>query len=235
MCDVAGELGLGLLGSGGIELWPELMPRLLELVEDAEVAHRESSLYVLGILSCFVVEQAPPQVPVLRDVYAKRMQDPELTSQREALCAAAVMVHAITSADMRDLFVPLVPPMLSVIAKALNAGDEDTAVDALSSMVDMVDSHPALFRSHLPTILDATLSLTAAKGLEDQVRLLGIELLVSLAEKVRRPRAESSPHAAHTDTHTHIHALPPRAPSCAAKCPTTASSSAWSPLSWRPA
>lgn len=185
MCDVAGELGLGLLGSGGMKMWPELLPRLMKLVEDAEVAHRESALYVLGILSCYAADSAPELVPALRDVYAKRMQDAELTSQREALVAAAFIVHAVNGAEMRDLFVPIVPLMLSVIAKALNAGDEETAVDALTSMVDMVDSHPPLFRPHLPTLLDATLSLMAAQGLEDQVRQLGIELLVSLAEKVR--------------------------------------------------
>ncbi len=69
------------------------------------------------------------------------------------------------------------------MSTCLNHKQEDEALDALQILVELADVEPTFLRPHLTTVVNAMLTIANTKQLQDGIRQLGLEFLVTLAEQ----------------------------------------------------
>jgi hypothetical protein len=70
-----------------------------------------------------------------------------------------------------------------VVSTCLNNKQEDEALDALQILVELADVEPTFLRPHLMTVVNAMLTIANTAQLQDGIRQLGLEFLVTLAEQ----------------------------------------------------
>jgi hypothetical protein len=76
-----------------------------------------------------------------------------------------------------------IPLMFEVVSTCLNQKKEAEALDALEILVELADVEPTFLRPHLPTVINAMLIIANTAQLQDGIRQLGLEFLVTLAEQ----------------------------------------------------
>ncbi|CAD7695704.1 unnamed protein product [Ostreobium quekettii] len=77
----------------------------------------------------------------------------------------------------------LAPSLLGALAHSLNTNDTDSAGSALEDMIEIAEQAPRFFRKHLPDVVSAMLQIAETDSLDDSVRKLAVELLLTLFER----------------------------------------------------
>jgi hypothetical protein len=169
--------------------WGELLPALFDRwLPAADAARRESAFLLAGLLCEYCREHMFPHVERLRAALVAGLDARSgLAVRAAAVAAAASLLTEIggegTEAD-RAPFEALLPPMIAVVADALNAGDERTARDALERLIDLVQRHCAMFKPCLPALVQGMSNVVRAREqLEGATRKLGMEVLVVLTRE----------------------------------------------------
>lgn len=70
-----------------------------------------------------------------------------------------------------------------MVSTCLNQNKQDEALDALQTLVELADVEPTFLRPHLATVVSAMLTIANTSQLNESIRQLGLEFLVTLAEQ----------------------------------------------------
>lgn len=163
--------------------WPELFPWLFRAVSSPSAGLRESALQIFGQLAAEMDSTIMANVGVLHGVLTKSLQDPESAQVRLAALRATAAVLPILESKVRAEFHNTLPLMLAVLSGCLQAGDEDGARLALEELIDVADAAPQFFKTQMQVALEAMYTVASTKALEDSLRHLAVEFLVTLTEK----------------------------------------------------
>ena len=99
------------------------------------------------------------------------------------LAALKAVCNFIPTVEDTNAFIDLLAPMVQVISSALTEGDEEKARSGCEHLIELVDLDPKFLRSQIAAIADLMLQICNTADLDDSTRQLGMEFLVSVAEK----------------------------------------------------
>mmetsp|Transcript_481 Transcript_481/g.866 ORF Transcript_481/g.866 Transcript_481/m.866 type:complete len:1101 (-) Transcript_481:101-3403(-) len=180
LCDTISVLGAGVVAQGG---WPELLPVLFELSKSGVAHERESSLYIFSQLTDYISAELEPYLPTLHGMFRNALTDSDQTVRVAALRATCAVLNTVDSSKC-GTFEDLVPLMLHPVAESLNGNDEDSARQSIEMLIEVMETEPRFWRNHLPQVTSAMLTVASSTTLEEATRQLGLEFLVSAAEKL---------------------------------------------------
>jgi hypothetical protein len=200
--------------------WAELLPFVYKLCIDASAAHKKLGLELLASLSLEVGHEAiVPLLEPLQPVFSEALNAPNPTAVRVACVkAVASTVPHIVDKEHRakqQAMQAHLPACFAILNEALAAGDMTNARECLSSFIDITSSDAAFLRPHVDTLLSTAFAV-AGGNVDENVRHLGLELMVTFAEckPVCRPPCPPSPANPPLCTSTEV-ARSPSSNSCA--------------------
>ncbi|KAI7835878.1 hypothetical protein COHA_010225 [Chlorella ohadii] len=189
VCDCVSELAAGIIEDQG---WPELLPFIFQCVQSGEPRLMESALlifaalarYVMGVLTQYMgtlhglLQHMGTLHGLLQQCLGHNVSDVRLAAMK----ATCVFISELESAEERDKFQAILPALLACIGRALNEGDETAAQEAIEMFIEIAEAHPRFLRKQLPEVVGAMLQIAESDQLEEGVRCLAAEFLVTLCE-----------------------------------------------------
>jgi len=162
--------------------WPELLPCMFNCCNSPNEQHREAALEIFANLPTMFGDSLTRYIGVLKEVFQKSLSDPSNKVKLSALKATVSFLLVIEDNKQRNIFTDLLPPMIQVIALALNNQDEGAARDSLDAFIELAETNATFLRPSLDVLIPAMSQITTAKALDDGIRHLALELLVTMAE-----------------------------------------------------
>jgi len=182
LCDATFELAGDLLDVDP-NSWPELLEWSLNMTRSQMWHHRQSGLLMISHLSSYLVETFTQKFDTITNVLGAALNDPQNMKVRlAALEATSNFIHTFTNQPARHALQALLPSMLEVIANCLNAKDDESTVNALKLFVDLADLDPGFLKPNMQLFIDAMMKIAQVKELEDSIRQLAVEFLVTYVE-----------------------------------------------------
>jgi hypothetical protein len=189
LCDTISELALFLTAFGEVESdimqqWPQLLPILFRMSNSENDEHRKSSLDIFSKLCLYLGESLGTHFETLKQVLQAGLTDQKSLRVRMAALGACVSFVQLLESNQEKLTLQhWIPAMFEVVSTCLNHKKEDEALDSLQILVELADVEPTFLRPHLATVVNAMLTIANTSQLQDGIRQLGLEFLVTLAEQ----------------------------------------------------
>jgi len=163
--------------------WPELLPFLFQLSKSGNPEHRSCALDIFSKLCLYLGEALKSRFDVLKEVLYCGLKDDNLEVRLSALGAVVSFVQLLDSPQEKAQFSDFVPMMFETLSATLNANKEQAGLEALQILVDLADIEPTFLRSHLEMVINAMLTIANTSQLNEAMRQLSLEFLVTLAEQ----------------------------------------------------
>eukprot|EP01113_Clastostelium_recurvatum_P002059 TRINITY_DN1085_c0_g1_i2.p1 TRINITY_DN1085_c0_g1~~TRINITY_DN1085_c0_g1_i2.p1 ORF type:complete len:1100 (+),score=314.59 TRINITY_DN1085_c0_g1_i2:117-3416(+) len=178
--DMIAELGSALVPQNR---WPELLPFMFKCTQSPSEHVRESALSIFGTLAQYLQENFRPYFQTLKDIFRAGLTDAASFKVRvAAMHAMATFLQILSTPDERKPFQELIPFMLNTVKEALENKMEDEAIASLELLVGLAEVESNFFKNSLDLLLDSMLMFASAAGLNDNVRHLALEVLITLVE-----------------------------------------------------
>eukprot|EP00993_Chasmostoma_nieuportense_P006746 NODE_73_length_3445_cov_194.109705_g67_i0.p1 GENE.NODE_73_length_3445_cov_194.109705_g67_i0~~NODE_73_length_3445_cov_194.109705_g67_i0.p1 ORF type:complete len:1068 (-),score=282.68 NODE_73_length_3445_cov_194.109705_g67_i0:240-3272(-) len=173
-------LGSTLLENGE---WPELFPFLFSSIQSGAAPLKRSALLIISAMATYLGDNVMiSYLSVLRDAFRFALTDSQPIEVRvAAIDAVTSLVVVLEDEDHVRGFQELTPAMIQTINQALEQ-NPDQARDGVESLVTVAESTPELFEKCLPAVFQSMLQIAASEALEDNVRQLSVEFLLTCAE-----------------------------------------------------
>eukprot|EP00775_Hariotina_reticulata_P003510 gene3510-3780_t len=172
-CDTVSELAADLLDKAS---WPELLPALTELINSGNPAAMEAGLLILANLASYSTDHLRPHLGSLQPMLGQCLNHNAIDVQVATLHVCCNFINSLDEPRERELFQPMLVPMLTALGRCLSAGDESAAQDVLELLIEVAETYPKFLRKHLQEMI------TTAPLLEASTRTLSAECLVTLCE-----------------------------------------------------
>ena len=185
ICDVVGELGSYLLLDEKAGKWPELQPKLFQLLSTGTPSQRESGLRVLRDLIptvgvSLIRTHKDPFMAVLRQA----MEDERVSNRTQAVLIVCSIAENLPVKFWKPFQTGFGQPMLKVIKTICDSGDEDQVRDCLEALIGVIEEEALFFKPFLVDLIQLAFQIANSRDqLEDGTRQLAFELVTSFAEK----------------------------------------------------
>ena len=185
LCDVVGELGSYLLLDEKAGKWPELQPKLFQLLSSGNPAQRESGLRVLRDLiptvgMSLIRQHKDSFMAVLRH----GMEDERISNRTQSVLIVCSIAENLAAKFWKPFQQGFGQPMLKVIKSICDSGDEDQVRDCLEAVIAVIEEDALFFKPFMGDLIQLALQIANGRDqLEDGTRQLAFELIVSFAEK----------------------------------------------------
>lgn len=161
--------------------WPELLQYLFQCFNSPSESHKETALLIFRNVPTIFGDTLQKYAGVLRDVLFNSLADPSPKIKIASLCATSSFLCSLDN-QLRAPFGDLLLPMLQAVHSAISTNDEDASRDSIESLVELVEVAPTLFRKSLDEYVKFFAQVTGTASLDDGIRQLAAEFLVTLAE-----------------------------------------------------
>jgi len=181
LCDASTELASEIFDAKGE--WVELLEWLLRMANSTAHTHRESALTIFSQLAPYLAKPFLDKFQVLKNVLVSGLQDRE--SQKVRLAALEAMsnfIQVFSDSKHRKELQQLTPLMLDILASTLNQQDEEAAQNVLKVFIDIAELDSGFFKPSLNVVFDAMVKIVQVADLDESIRQLAMEFLVTYAE-----------------------------------------------------
>jgi len=163
-----------------------LLPFVFKLCVEEDARNKKLGLDILSSLSLEVgAEAITPLLEHLQPVFSQALCPPHPVPVRVACLktVASIVPHVVEKEHraQQQALQGLLPACFSVLHETLGTGDMAHAHQCLSSFVDIASTDAGFLRPHVDTLLSAAFGVAGA-SVDENVRHLGLELMVSFAE-----------------------------------------------------
>lgn len=185
LCDVVGELGSYLLLDEKAAKWPELQPKLFQLLSSTNAAQRESGLRVLRDLVPTVgMSLIRHHKDSFMSVLQHGMQDERVSNRTQSVLIVCSIAENLAAKFWKPFQQGFGQPMLKVIKTICDSGDEDQVRDCLEAIIAVIEEDALFFKPFMGDLIQLAFQIANGRDqLEDGTRQLAFELVVALAEK----------------------------------------------------
>jgi len=184
LCDTVAELAASISDE---DEWPELLSFLFQCSNSEVLRLKEIALLVLGQLAQYMGSQLHSHLPVLHDIFQQTLSPNAPGDLRlAALRATASVVQSLESSQDRDLFQDLLPGMVQTLTRALEIHEEAIAQEALEMLIEVAGTAPQFLRKQLAEVVRSMLQIADSESLEEGIRHLALEFLITLSEARER-------------------------------------------------
>lgn len=170
--------------SGLIEAgeYPEFIPIMFQWAQNPNPIIRENALAVFNQLATYLQTKIAPHLQHIREMLAFCLNDSDSGKVRLAALEAACSVILVLEKNQYGPFQDLIPLLLNVLALDLNAGNVEEAAASIESIIEIAVSQASFFKKHASTVVGAMYQIAKTENLDDSVRHLAMEYMISLAE-----------------------------------------------------
>jgi hypothetical protein len=165
------------------EEYPEFIPIMFQWASNQNPNIRENALAVFNQLATYLQNKGiAPHLQNVREMLAFCLNDKENSKVRLAALEAACSVILVLEKNQYGPFQDLLPLMLGVLAQDLNAGNTESAAASIESIIEIAVSKASFFKKHAANVVGAMYQIAKTTNLDDSVRHLAMEFMISLAE-----------------------------------------------------
>lgn len=194
ICEVVAEVARSLIDEEGNNQWPDFLQFLFQCANSASPQMQESALRIFASVPSIFGNQETQYLDLIKQMLAKSLEptgDIELRSQAVRAVGAFILNHDKEKEGVVfKHFSDLLPPMIMITAKSIEAQDDQSL---LKLLIDMAEKCPKFLRPQLEVIFEMCMKVFGSQEVEDSWRHLVLEVMVSLAENAPamvRKRAE---------------------------------------------
>eukprot|EP00117_Sycon_ciliatum_P045798 scpid19596/ scgid32881/ Importin-5; Importin subunit beta-3; Karyopherin beta-3; Ran-binding protein 5 len=181
ICDAVAEFARCQQDDSGNNLWPEVLSSLFQFGRSERGELREAALHIIASTPTVFGEQRNHYMSVIKSLLVECMSDPHTPVSYAACKATAAFLGSLRNDAGRNGFVDMIPGMVQVTAKSVSDDSVDDSL--LQSFLDFCQRQPKMLRGCLEQIVILSLKIAGTTDLEDKVRQLGLEIVVTLAEE----------------------------------------------------
>ncbi|KAK3832761.1 MAG: importin subunit beta-3 [Linnemannia gamsii] len=176
VCDTISELAHSTRTK--LHPWPEVYPAVYNCTQSTTRADlREAGYRIMNSSPSLLSGQSAEAATALFNL---GLQDGNLLVRLSAIKATVSFIQD-TNHDTRSAMDKVMMPMMESLAAFRKAKYEVALVEAVSSLIELAERAPRLFR-HIVTTIPILIEMAEEKTLEDQTRQVMLELMVTLAE-----------------------------------------------------
>jgi hypothetical protein len=185
ICDVVGELGSYLLVDERAQHWPELQPKLFQLLSTGNPAQRESGLRVVkDLIPAVGMSLIKNHKDSFMAVLRQAMEDERVGNRTQAVLIVCAIAEHLPAKFWKPFQQGFGQPMLNVIKTICDSGEEDNVQECLEALIAVIEEDSLFFKPLLADLVRLAFGIANARDqMEDGTRQLAFELIVSFAEK----------------------------------------------------
>lgn len=178
--DCAAEMARKLVDDDGNNKWPEILKFMFECVSSNESSMKETALHIFCQYSGIFGNQLERYQEVLRQMLEQSMHQSQPPQVRFLAARAAIAFLVSNESNSRLLkhYQNLLPGILIATHDSASDGDDEV----LKSLVELCEDVPKYVRAQVSDLLSTCLKLVADAELEESIRQLALEVMVTLAE-----------------------------------------------------
>ena len=180
VCDAIAELARCSQDKDGNNLWPEVLPFLFELGRSEKSELREAALHIISSTPTIFGEQRDHYISVIKALLSQCLSANVASVSYAACRATCAFFGSLRNDPCRNSFVDMVPDMVAVTSASVANSGDDTV---LQSFLDFCQRQPKMLRGSLEQIIGLSLNIASTTDLDDKIRQLGLEIVLTLAEE----------------------------------------------------
>ena len=180
LCDTISDLAIGTNFN-----WPELFPFVIKCASGNSNAHIEAALRVLAPMSLHIAENMKNDLVSFRNLLASCLGRNDARVKAAAVKTVAQLIVLLRSEQERSLFNDLTTAIINSVGLLAKVDRCDLAADAMDAIIDLADSDFMItgLKPRLSIILQLCTTIVQTSTLEDRLRHLAVELLVTCSER----------------------------------------------------
>uniref|UniRef100_A0A182VXX6 Importin N-terminal domain-containing protein n=1 Tax=Anopheles minimus TaxID=112268 RepID=A0A182VXX6_9DIPT len=192
ICEMVAEVARCMIDDDGNNEWPEFLQFLFHCHNSTNVQLQEAALRIFASVPGIFGNQQAQHLPLIKQMFIKYLEptsDQEVRFQAVRAYGAFVLLHD-KEEDVKRQFADLLPQVIMITAESIELGDPQNLMQLL---IDMAEGVPKFFRPQLEPIFELCMKVFSTVDMEDNLRHLALEMMVSLAENASamvRKRAE---------------------------------------------
>lgn len=184
ICDVVGELGSYLLLDEKEGKWPELQPKLFQMLSTGNPSQRESGLRVLrDLIPSVGMNLIKNHKDSFMHLLKTAMEDERVGNRAQAVLIVCSIAENLPAKFWKPFQQAFGVPTLQVIKTLCSAGHEDEVQSCLEALIGVVEEEPLYVKPFLAEFCQFGFEISNNKDLEEGTRQLAFEMLVSFCEK----------------------------------------------------
>ncbi|CDK25386.1 unnamed protein product [Kuraishia capsulata CBS 1993] len=159
--------------------WPELIPLILQAVQNQDPSFRESAFRMITATPGFIASTNLNDVlPLFHAGFVDTNDD-----VRIAACTAFVSFFRDLPKGQWGALSGLLPNLLNSLPKFMESGRDEALAAVLEALMELVELAPKMFKPMFGQLIEFCSTVANNKDLETSARLAGMELLVSFSEE----------------------------------------------------
>jgi len=163
--------------------YPEFIPTMFQWASNPDPMIRESALAVFNQLATYLLNKGiAPYLPNIREMLTFCLGDKDNEKVRLAALEAASSVILVLEKPQFAAFQDLIPLMLNCLALELNQNNVYEASASIESLIEIAVSKASFFNKYATQVMSAMYMIAKTENLDDSVRHLAMEFMISLAE-----------------------------------------------------
>uniref|UniRef100_A0A2M3ZYW0 Putative karyopherin importin beta 3 n=1 Tax=Anopheles triannulatus TaxID=58253 RepID=A0A2M3ZYW0_9DIPT len=192
ICEMVAEVARFMIDDDGNNEWPEFLQFLFHCASAPSVQLQESALRIFASVPGIFGNQQAQHLPLIKQMLCKYLDpssDQEVRFQAVRAYGAFILLHD-KEEDVKRQFADLLPRVILITAESVEQCDPSNLMQLL---IDMAEGVPKFFRPQLEQVFELCMKIFSTPDMEDNLRHLALEMMVSLAENAPamvRKRAE---------------------------------------------
>lgn len=162
-------------------VWQEILTFMSQAANSPNPGHREVAMQLFFFLSEDIGETMVNNFDALRIVFTKCLEDPDSNVQLAALKACGTLISQLSDEETVMDFQSLLVPMMQVTHKALQSGNDDSAIKAFDVFDGLAESSLPLITPHVPSLIRLILTACHDNDVELSVKESAMLIIGSLA------------------------------------------------------
>ncbi|KAJ4463105.1 putative importin beta-2 subunit family protein [Paratrimastix pyriformis] len=164
--------------------WPELLPFLFQCTQSPQPTHRRMAMNLFSSLTDGLGNALREHFGTLQKIFMGGLVDQDLETQVASLRAVKCLTQWLETTSEMNLFLELLGPIMGVIRRLIQQGEEDTAVNAFEIFDDVAESDtPARLMSKVaPPLVQFFLEIAANRTLQLNTRDKAMEFFVWMSK-----------------------------------------------------
>jgi hypothetical protein len=168
----------------GNKEWAELIPTIVEIAKSQNNCTRELAYFAFSQMADYVGEGMRPYQQPACEFITAGLNDACADVRLAALRSMTAYLVVLESPAEQEPFEALIPKLLQMISAALcDDGEELWAQEALQALLEIADVQSNFLCKNLVPVGDVLLIIAGTEDLDTWTRQLGLEILVTLAER----------------------------------------------------
>ncbi|GMH37342.1 hypothetical protein BSKO_05215 [Bryopsis sp. KO-2023] len=166
----------------GVDDWPEVLPFVTQSIQSGEEKLTETSLLILSEIAPVIMEAVKSELENFGRLFLGCLGSASAPVRLAGLKASKAFI--VLMDDEADLakFKSLVPMIIGALNNIPKQAGEKGAVQAYSTVIELVEEYPGFFQDHLPNIVAEMLQHSRSSSMPMGVRNMAVELLIVVIE-----------------------------------------------------